>query len=364
MRFGMAFVALLVPGVVLGDWQSLHMAGGLTAVNQREAGGSRHDTAVSADLFAYLPTRRGEWMLYLEGATATSADSLFNLYPESNADAGTAQDSKGNSRVQISELNYRWIINDSKELTIGQIDPSAHLDRSRIANDENAHFLGASFVNNPTIQFPDYTLGLMYRINRTAASPEITGILAASDGLADNPSRSYRDLIDLAGDGKGVFLGLGARWAINATRIGIGGWYRSDDQPRLDDPDTMLHNYGIYGVYGWQAGNHGVNLRLGAARAAVSAAEYYAGGAYEGVTPIGALGIGIGRVFKSSDVTAPGTGDTTQVEVFFRVPLWAEDSHITAALQYIENPGFDSSNQTIDRNALLAAVRLHVWFGE
>ncbi|MDH5501717.1 MAG: hypothetical protein OEY72_11530, partial [Gammaproteobacteria bacterium] len=356
-RIVTAFLLLLAPVAALGDWQAFRAEGGITAVHQRETNGDRQDTAVSGDLFLFLPVSSGEWMLYIEGATATSVDSLFNVYPESNADAGSAQDDDGGSRIQVSEFNYRWVINERNELTLGQIDPSAHLDRSRIANDENAHFLGASFVNNPTIEFPDYALGLMYRINRTATSPEITAILSSSDGLADNPGRSYRELIDVADAGKGIFAGLGARWAIGATRIGFGGWYRSDEHPEIGNPDSSLHNYGAYGVYGWQSGNHGVNFRAGAARATVSPAEFFIGAAYEGVTPFGAFGIGVGKIYESDPLVDLGTNDTIHAETFFRIPLLSETSHLTVALQYIENSGFDSSDATIDAHAHLAAVR-------
>jgi hypothetical protein len=358
-----ALGALCVPGLALGDWNSLHAEGGITAVHQRQTNGARQDTNASADLFVFLPVRSGEWTLYLEGATTTSSDSLFVLFPESNADAGTAADDQGGSRIQISELSYRWAIDERHELTLGEIDPSAHLDRSRIANDENAHFLGTSFVNNPTIEFPDYSLGLMYRINRTPTTPEITAILSSSDGLADNPGRSYQELINVADAGKGVFAGLGARWAIRDTRVGLGGWYRSDDHPKLNDSDSSMHNYGVYGIYGWQAGNHGVNFRVGAARAAVSAAEVFVGAAYEGVTRFGAVGLGAGKIYKSAQLTDPNTDDTLHVEAFFRVPLFSTGSHMTAALQYLENPGFDSSNTAVDAHVLLAALRFHIWFG-
>lgn len=345
------------------DTSDMVVEGGLTGVYQQETGGSGHDSEASADLFVHVPTGGGEWLLYLEAATGTSADSIFNLYPEINSDAGTAADSQGGSRVQISELNFRWDVSEGHHLTLGEIDPSAHLDRSRIANDENAHFLGTSFVNNPTIAFPDYALGMMYRLDRTPDTPEITAIVSGSDGLADNPGRSYQELVDLAGQGKGIFLALGSRWAIDDTRIGIGGWYRTDDHPVLDDPASIQHNYGVYALYGWQAGNNGVSLRAGAANSAVSPAAYFLGAAYEGVTRIGAFGAGVGKIYQSSRLSSPTTDDTLQVETFLRVPLLSEQSHITFSLQYVENSGFDASDANIDSRALIAAIRLHAWFG-
>lgn len=346
------------------DPSSLRVEGGITAVYQQEVNGSLQDTEASADLFAYLPNSHGEWMLYIEGSSKTTSDSLFNLYPEVNADAGTAQDSRGGSRLQVSELNYRWDHAPGRHLSLGAIDPSAHLDRSRIANDENAHFLGTSFVNNPTIAFPDYALGAMYRIDRTADTPEVTAILSGSKGLADNPGRSYQELIDIAEAGKGVFAGLGARWALGDTRLGVGGWYRSDQHPVLDNTQQTKDNYGVYALYGWQSGNNGVSLRAGAANPSVSAAAYFLGAAYEGITRLGAIGVGVGKIYRSDKLDDVNTGDTLQAESFLRIPFAGDKAHVTLSLQYIQNPGFDASHTVIDSNALIAGVRLHYWFAQ
>ncbi len=341
----------------------LTVEGGLTAVHQQEVAGALSDGSASVDLLVHLPRRTGEWLLYLEGSTKTNEGDIFNVYPEINADAGSAQDRDGSGRVQISELNYRWVLTNQHQLTIGQIDPSAHLDRSRIANDENAHFLGAGFVNNPAIEFPDYAIGLMYRMPRTESTPEITAIVSSSDGLADNPGRSYRELIDISDAGKGVFIGLGARWAIGATRIGVGGWFRSDDHRLIDDPSRNSQNYGAYAVYGWLSDRHGVSLRAGLANSEVSPVAGFLGVAYEGTMKYGAIGVGAGRIFESNKLDGSVSDDTTQIESFFRLPLPLADSHITASLQYLMNSGFDATDAVKDPRALIASVRFHLWFG-
>lgn len=358
---GCAF-ALLCPCIALAS-PGLRGEGGATVVYQQETDSGEHDTSVSADLFAFLPTRHGEWMLYVEASTATDDDSIFNLLPEINADAGSAQDSDGGSRVQISELNFRWDISGPHALTVGSIDPSAHLDRSRIANDENAHFLGASFVNNPTIEFPDYALGAMYRRVSRGAAPEITAILTSSDGLADNPSRSYRELVAVTEAGKGAFAGLGARWYLGSTRIGLGAWYRTDHHETLDDPDEEQRNYGAYALYGWQSGAHGVTLRAGLARASVSPGSAFLGAAYEGVTAYGALGLGIGHIFLSHSETGEDRHDTTQAELYFRISLGRDNVHLSPVLQYVKNPGFDSSSGAFEAEVVVAALRFSAYFG-
>ncbi|HEY5646590.1 MAG TPA: hypothetical protein VIS76_11635 [Pseudomonadales bacterium] len=337
------------------------MEGGLTAVYQHETETGLSDAGASVDFFAYLPTRRGEWMLHLEAATAKGSGSLFDLLPEINADAGTAQDAQGDARLQISELNYRWNLGTQQNLTLGTIDVAAHLDRSRIANDENTHFLAPSFVNNPTIEFPDYTLGAMYRRSPGESMPEITAIVSGSNGLADNPRRSYGELVDLTDSGKGIFAGLGARWYTRTSTVGVGAWYRSDDHVQLNGADDDRHNYGAYAVYEWHSGVHGVTLRAGAARPSVSRASRYLGAAYERLAPLGALGIGFGHTFLSDRDRQADRADTTQVELFYRLALGSENIHVTPALQYLKNSGFDSAGSILDAEVLVAAVRFHVF---
>jgi hypothetical protein len=101
--------------------------------------------------------------VYLEGNSTLDASRASSVLVETNADAGTALDPDRRGRVQLSELNYQLHRPAGRELTFGLLDASGYLDRTRITNDENVQFLGASFVNNPTIEFPDYTLGAVYQ---------------------------------------------------------------------------------------------------------------------------------------------------------------------------------------------------------
>lgn len=361
----LALPLLMAPLVAAADIGPLSVEGGLTGVYLNETDSGAHDESLSGDVIATLPWNDGVWTLYIESSTETSTDSIFNRYPEINADAGTAQDFEGNTRIQVSELNYRFNVGNAHQLTIGQIDPSAHLDRGRLANDENADFLGAGFVNNPSIEFPDYTLGVMYRVPRNERRPEFTAIVSSSDGLADNPGRSYRELIDIGEDGKGVFVGLGARWAFGAARLGLGGWYRSDDHPLLIDENRQGRNYGVFGVYGWQDGAHGYHLRVGAANRDVSPVSGFVSAAYVGETRFGAFGLGAGRILRSSHLERATTAHTTHFEGFWRIPLPlpAAESHLSLSVQHLSNSGFDSTGLLIDDAALFAGLRVHAWFG-
>ena len=133
---------------------------GLTAIalNTSDKRIKNEETA-SADLWLRWQMPSGRWALYLEGNTTPRTDGVSTVIGESNADAGTALDEIRRGRVQISVLDYTHNWDATRSLTVGMIDASSYLDVSRIANDENTQFLGVSFVNNPTIQFPDYAGG-------------------------------------------------------------------------------------------------------------------------------------------------------------------------------------------------------------
>lgn len=100
---------------------------------------------------------------------------------EVNGDAGSALNGNGDGRLQISELRYALPVRDFGTLSFGLLDPTAFLDTtshanptagpdfSGIANDETTQFLGNSFVNNPVVEFPDYTLGAAIPPKATSA---------------------------------------------------------------------------------------------------------------------------------------------------------------------------------------------------
>ncbi len=358
-----SLVLLALAAPAAADWtEQLEVIGGVTVVYQQELDTNADDLSASGDLMLELVTDGGTWFAYLEGATGTDADSIFNVYPEINGDAGSVLDSDGGSHVQISELHYRMRLGEQAQLWIGQIDPSAQLDRSRIANDENTQFLGASFVNNPTIAFPDYTLGLLYRLKAEGRRPEYTVILSSSDGIADNPSRSYRELIDVTAAGKGLFAAAGARWYLGDTRIGAGAWLRTDEHPHLDDPDRESRNYGAYAVYGHAFGAQTLSLRAGIANEDVSPATRFASVALERVFDAGTLGLGYARILESSRARTLASGDTNHAEAWFRLPLGMPGLHGTLSMQYVDNPGFDRSGVVAEAHALFGGLRLDYAF--
>ena len=334
--------------------------GGITAVYQ-DTDDSRADSELtaSADIFATLKQERGEWLLYIEASSAPNSNGVSAFFPTVNGDAGSVLTAGGDGGVQVSELNYTLHMERNRSLMLGLIDPSAWLDRGRIANDENKHFLNGSFVNNATIAFPDYTLGGVFRMLGNNRRPEFTVVVSGSDGIADTPDRSYQDLLDLNEDGRGVFLGSGASWLNDRTSWRLGAWLRNDDQDSEDNVANDDINYGVYGVFGWQAGVNALNVRAGMANSDGSAADRFLAVAYQRETQAGVLGIGAAGTRIATGFSGPGRDNALDSEIYFRIPVLDDAGHITPSIQYVEVPAVDATDPASGSSAVVAGVRFH-----
>lgn len=333
--------------------------GGATGVYQHASDDQTDDElSGSVDLFLHWRVSAGEWLVYVEGSSGPDADSVSARFPNANADAGSVIDKNGNGRIQLSELNFTFNLDGRQSLMLGLVDPSAWLDRSRRANDENQHFLNESFVNNVTIAFPDYTLGAVYRLPAEGSLPEITLVTTGSDGIADLPGRSYPELFDLSDDGRGAFIGLGASWVREQIAIRAGAWLRTDDHPVIDRPASTDHNYGAYGVLGWNSGKHAIIVRGGIANEHVSVPAGFAAFAYERELRIGLFGVGVARTFVSDRLSSELRRDGTDAELILRIPLLWGRAHLTPSVQYVRNPGLDPADATSGSSATIVGLRL------
>ena len=184
----LATAVALVAARVAGA-QELEVAGGATLVAQTTSDDRiRREVVGSADLFLDLHLGPATVHVYVEAGSSPSRGGVSQLLGEANTDAGTALDARRRGRLQISEAKLLLPLGKRATLTGGLLDATGYLDVSRIANDENLFFLGVPFVNNPTIEFPDYALGVV--LERPAAPSGglgLSGLLTSSYGLADNP---------------------------------------------------------------------------------------------------------------------------------------------------------------------------------
>lgn len=319
------------------------------------------DRTASVDLILERATQRGRWLAYIEGNTSPSPRRASSALPETNADAGTALDPDRRGRLQLSELNYRWRLGNDGGLTLGYLDPSSYLDRSRITNDENVQFLGVSFVNNPTIEFPDYTLGIVYERPARGGRPQINAVVTSSNGLADNPNVSYSQLLEVSDDDKGTFAALGLGWLNERGLVRVGTWINTRPHTSLDGLDSGRENYGAYAVLGREWGHHGLNLRLGIANDEVSRGKRFVAAAYRWRVGRHALGIGGADSALSDTARDALHDDLRQVEIFGRLAV-APGTHVTVSLQRLTHSSFVADPGNPGHRARVLGIRLHHTF--
>lgn len=322
-----------------------------TAVVGNEASGSADFIVSHANADA-----TGQWLIHLEASTSTSSTDISAVYPEANADAGSALDEHGNGRLQLSELYYAYVLSDQHSISAGLLDVSGFFEQSRIASDETTQFLGASFTGNPTIAFPDYTLGAIYQ-HGLSSDLVLRAGLASSNGLADNDSRSYAQLFTVTGDDKGVFGILSLSWQAQGWLVRAGSWLSTANYTPFNETEDNLNNYGYYLLTGYKYGRHAVNVRLGYANPKVSLGKAFSSVSYLYQLGRYSVGIGAAQSVVSHQATEPAASNTSHYEAFIRYrlsPAWLA----TADVQHINNSNFTASATDPARDANLWGLRL------
>lgn len=342
-------------GVVTDTDRAVQIEGGFTATLQSSNDSRVNDEATASfDLVAKIPNGKGKWIAYIEGNLSPRLNGISSVLGEANGDAGSALDRDGKGRMQVSELHYsRTFGKDS--MTVGLLNPACVFDSSEVANDETAQFLGASFVNNPAIAFPDYTLGACVHFEEGKSRPGINLLLTSSHGLGDNPNVSYSELFDINADGKGVFIGAELYKTISNSQWRVGVWTSTADHSYLDGSGNIGNNYGIYLTTDHKLGNSNINLRLGMANDEVSEAANFASIAVEIPIASQTLGVGLSQT-GLSDKVGTGKDDMKHTEVYLRFDI-NDSFHITPSVQLIQNSGFDNTGSSFDKDMAVYSVR-------
>lgn len=318
------------------------------------------ETAGSADLFVQRYVGSGNWLAHIEASSTPRANGVSTNLPEANADVGSALEEDSQGRIQLSELYYTHHYSDVVTLAAGLLDVSGFFEQSRLASDETTQFLGAFFVGNPTIEFPDYTLGFVYEAG-LSNDVVLRAALASSDGLADNPERSYSQLLTVE-DGDGAFGIASASWEASNWLIRAGLWLNTADDQTLDMTSDNKGNYGAYMLAGYTQGRHSANIRLGMANPDVSQAATFTSAAYRYQSGRYTAGAAIGRAFLSSQEPSSSLDDTDQYEIFLRY-TWKEGLFLTGNLQRIDNSNYGALSENRNQHATVYGVRL-TWLFE
>ena len=372
---GLSVSTMAFSGVAYADEKQAEQAEAQTGTEEPEISASLIGTFQSAsdsrindeaslrpEVFVALPVSAlsGEIHAHIEGTTTPRSNGVTSFLGDSNTNVGTATNGAGHGRLQLSELFYEFEGNGFA-LNVGLLDTTAFLDTSAFANDERTQFMNWSLVHNTTIEFPDYALGAALVTEGEGATPGVTVVLASSSGLGDNPSHSYPDLFDARSSGKGVFAGAELGWALaslgeeGAARLGV--WTNTADHPYLNATPGTTTNKGVYGVLEGTAMGTGWSLRAGKADGDVSAADWFVGAALQRqLTDVVTVGLGVTRTGASDDLGA-GFSDSTEAELYVKYDVIKHVS-LTPSVQWVRNPGFDSTGTVVDEDNWVAGLRL------
>lgn len=336
------------------DWD---ISGGLVITHQSaNQSHIKDETEASADLIISRQLQVGKLLGHIEGSTTPKLSGVSGILPEANGDVGSALDKDNEGRVQISELYYQVEFNTNQVLSTGLIDVSGFFGQSNIASDESTQFLGASFTGNPTIEFPDYTLGLVYE-HPLENGPVLRAAIASSNGIADNTERSYSQLLAVESEDKGLFAIASSSWEVDTWLLRVGAWINTADHDSIDGNSNNLSNYGSYLLAGYQQGLHAFDFRLGLANKKVSLASAFTSLGYQYKQGDYVIGSGVARAYLSNKEPNAALDDTTQYEIYARYSL-TPTTFITGDIQHIVNSNFGLLNENRDKGITVYGLRL------
>ncbi len=340
----------------------IRITGGSTLVASGASDGRVSDEITfSTDLHIRSEGMRGHLFAWIEASAVPRDDGGAALLPESNADAATAVYGDGDLRLQVSELKYTRRLDGDRHLGGGLIDPTAYLDTTRINNDENMQFLGTSFLNNPTIHFPDYTIGVAYHQESHGRRPDLFGVVSGSHGLADTPGMRYGDLLSVAEDGRGIFVGAEAGWSADHHQYRVGAWTNTRDDRVEGAPGGGGPTRGIYLTAGYTRGRHALSLRLGAASEEVPTGSRFGSLTWQTSWAHCVAGIGAARTRPPAEGAGEDLEAMTQAEGYLRVAL-GDGVFLTPSVQSIAHSGFDGAGTAGPSRAMVYALRLRILY--
>jgi hypothetical protein len=304
------------------------------------------DLTGSFDSVGHFRQGPGFWMAQVEGSSGQNSGRVSGQFPLSNGDAATAVDEDGDGRLQLSQFNYT-VETGEFAYAFGYLDPTCYLDQSNIMGDESLLFLAEPFVNNLSVSYPDYTLGGGIHFHRDSGV-EATLFLSGSNGLGDNDSASYSNLLDVTDSGKGVFAAaeilLGTAVAY---RLGI--WTNTRDFEQLDDPGDDGSAYGVYAAAERDSDELGWNVRIGASNPEVSEISAFAAVALQAPWRGRTVGLGVSYLRASGDLDSKSS-NSIFAEALLHLDF-GDNLRLTPLLQWTRNDSFTA------RDAFIVGLR-------
>jgi porin len=345
-----------------------------------------YDIEVIADLRRLLGLEGARVYVHTEGGYSKSGG--INDVAAGSA-FGVNGDAFGRDAIVVTELYFEQsLADDTFILRAGKMDLTGGFeclgclvafDTNHYAHDETRQFLNAALVNNPTIPFPDYALGI------SAIYTPIKGWYASAGVVdAENDFRETGFRTAFHGDSAYFYVfetGILPRIdSPNGPMPGgyrLGFWVDGSRKSRFSNGDQFRNDTGIYisadqMLYKENAAEDdyqglGAFFRWGWADSDLNAVSNFfsLGLQYEGLfegRDTDALGIGMAHGTFSDHANAndgqPFTEDHEMAwELYYRAELtpWLG---VTPSVQYIKNPGGIDEN----RDAVVLGLRVQATF--
>ena len=336
-----------------------------------------YDLELSADLQKLLGFETGRLFIHLEGGWP---DTEGIDVPSVGSYFGVNADAVGNDTILVKQLYYEGpIFGDNLTLMIGKIDFTGVFDTSAYADDECTQFLNAAFVDNPTIPFPQYSLGLVLTYDLTDSWYVMGGI---ADAQADSRETGFRTTFH---DEDYFFYALetGITPELNSANgampgaYRVGMWVDGQDKARFSNGKNYRDDIGIYLSCDQMLARENANpedsqglgafFRYGYANSDLNPIGNFwsIGMQYQGLLEgrdDDVVAIGFAQGIFSDYVGANDGEDYTEnhenaLEIYYsaQVTPWLA---VSPSIQYIANPG---GNKTTS-DAVVLGVRVQVSF--
>ena len=311
-RLSLIFAALLVgvPAALAADEKEGDYPGivaiGTTLTALAGSGDSvEAEHGMAFDVYTVVPTRTGAWSLLVEAAThPMSSQFARGGHPASGRESWR---SAYNGEAQLAELHYSFHALGGA-WSIGLLDSKLHIDGSGVANDDKEQFLGAAFVNNPSIALPENSLGFAYRREPDLTAPGYTVLTTARE--TDDSGTGLRF--------KGQFLAAEVFRGIGDMTMRLGAWGSSFSRSAATDLGFTGENHGLYASLDGQFNELAWNVRAGAARFDAGAEETFVGVATQIPVRRSVLGIGVGHSYRTANALTGTAGHSNHLEVYYR----------------------------------------------
>ncbi|MBA7629417.1 Porin B [subsurface metagenome] len=332
-----------------------------------------YDVEMSADLQKLLGFESGSLFLHLEGGWP---DTEGIDEPSVGSYFGVNADAIGDRAILVKQFYYEGpIFDDNLTLMIGKIDFTGVFDTSAYADDECTQFLNAAFVDDPTIPFPDYSLGAVLTYALTDSWYVMGGI---ADAEADGRETGFNTTFD----GDDYFLYIfetAVTPQLDSAKGPLQGAYRvgfwADPRPKAhsDTTNTYRNDVGFYLSFDQMLAKEnsdpedsqglGTFFRYGYADSRKNDLTNFwsVGFQYQGLLEgrdDDVLGVGFAQGIFSDKASTTYTNDYESVlELYYSVQVTPRLS-LTPSIQYVTNPGGDRTTS----DAIVLGVRLQMRF--